>query len=67
MRLRLRVFDLQDVELDLLAGQLFQVGTNPVGLGPTPTNDDARTRGVNVHPDPVAGPLDLYIGDPSTL
>ena len=65
--LRLRVFDFEDVELDLLAGQLLQVGTDPVGLGATAADDDAGTGGVDVHPDPVAGALDLHVGDPGAL
>src|SRR5450755_2072772 len=63
----LRVLDLEDVQLDLLAGQLLQVGADAVRLGATAADDDARAGGVNVHPDPVPGPLDLDLGDAGPL
>src|ERR1700722_6967767 len=64
---RLRVFHLENVELHLLARQLLQVGPDPVGLGAAATDDDARPSGVDVHPNPVAGALDLHVGDAGAL
>ena len=65
--LRLRVLHLEDVQLDLLAGQLLQVGTDAVGLGAAAADDDARPGGVDVDADPVAGALDLHVGDAGAL
>src|SRR5580693_2768250 len=63
----LGVLDLEDVQLDLLAGQLLQVGPDAVRLSATATNDDARARRVDVHPHAVPGPLDLNLGDAGPL
>ena len=63
----LGVLDLEDVQLDLLAGELLELAADAVGLGATATDDDARTRGVDVHPDAVAGALDLDLGDAGPL
>src|SRR5579884_925605 len=65
--LGLRVFHFEDVELDLLAGQLFQVGADPVGLGAAAPDDDARTRGMDVDPNPVTRAFDLHVGDTGAL
>src|SRR5699024_4468198 len=51
LRIDLRGLDLEDVELNLLAGQLLQVGADAVGLHTTTTDDDARSRCVDVHTD----------------
>jgi hypothetical protein len=67
LRVHLGVLDLEDVQLNLLAGELLQVAPDPVGLGPAPPDDDAGTGGVDVHPDPVPGPLDLHLGDARPL
>ncbi|SBS78727.1 Folylpolyglutamate synthase (modular protein) [uncultured Mycobacterium sp.] len=67
LRDRLGVLHLEDVQLDLLAGQLLQVGADAVGLGTTTADHDARTRGVDVNADPVTGALDLHVGDAGTL
>src|ERR1700683_1779016 len=67
LRVDLGVLDLEDVQLDLLAGQLLQVAADPVGLGAPAADHDAGTRGVDVHPDPVPGPLDLYLRDAGPL
>jgi hypothetical protein len=40
----LGVLDLDDVELDLLAGQLLEIGADRVGLGTTTADDDAGAR-----------------------
>ena len=63
----LGVLDLEDVQLDLLAGQLLQLAADALGLGAVAADDDARARGVDVDPDPVAGPLDLHRGDAGAL
>src|SRR5262249_20168562 len=63
----LGVLDLEDVELDLLAGELLQVAADPVGLRAAPPDDDAGPRRVNVYPDPVPGALDLHLGDAGAL
>src|SRR5690606_20121128 len=64
---RLGVLHLEDVQLHLLAGELLQRGTDPVGLRAAAADHDARPRGVDVHPDAVAGPLDLHLGDACPL
>src|SRR3984957_4605767 len=52
----LGVLDLEDVELNLLAGQLLQVAADAVGLGSATADDDARPSGVDVDPDAVHSP-----------
>ncbi len=64
---QLGVLDLEDVQLDLLAGQLLEVAADAVGLGATATDDDAGTGGVDVNADAVAGALDLDLGDAGAL
>src|SRR6202008_2737343 len=61
------VLHLEDVQLDLLARQLLQVGADAVGLGAAATDDDARTRGVDVDANPVTGAFDLHVGDACAL
>src|SRR6478735_1776229 len=63
----LGLLHLEDVQLHLLAGELLQLATQAVGLGATATDDDAGTRGVDVHTDAVAGALDLHLGDAGAL
>ena len=65
--LRLGVLDLKDIQLHLLAGELLQVGPDAVGLGAATADHDARTRGVDVYAHPVAGALDLHVGDAGAL
>ncbi len=65
--LGLGVLDLEDVQLDLLTGQLLQVAADAIGLGAAATDDDARTRGVDVDANPVTGALDLHLGDAGPL
>ena len=67
LRVRLRVLHLEDVELHLLAGELLQLTADPVGLRAAAADDDARPGGVDVDPDPVAGALDLDLGDAGAL
>ncbi len=63
----LGVLDLEDVQLDLLGGQLLQLAADPVRLGAAAADDDARTGSVDVDPDAVAGALDLDLGDAGAL
>jgi hypothetical protein len=46
LSLGLGVLDLEDVELDLLAGELLEVGADALGLGATAADDDAPGRAV---------------------
>src|SRR6266851_1719565 len=50
-----------------LGGQLLEVAADAVSLGASAADDDARPGGVDVHPHPVPGPLDLDLGDASPL
>src|SRR4029453_12744609 len=59
----LGALDLEDVQGDLLAGHLVEVGPDAVGLGAAATDDHARPGRVDVDPHPVAGALDLHPGD----
>src|SRR5690606_13484879 len=59
----LGVLDLEDVQLDLLAGELLELAADAVGLGATATDHDARAGGVDVDADAVTGALDLHAGD----
>ncbi len=63
----LRVLHLEDVELDLLAGQLLEVAADAVGLGAPTSDDDPRAGGVDVHPQPALGPLDVDPTDSRAL
>src|ERR1039458_5527075 len=63
----LGVLHLEDVQLDLLAGELLQITADPVGLGAAAADDDAGPGGVDVNPDPVPGALDLHLGDAGPL
>src|SRR6185436_17151394 len=63
----LGALDLEDVQLDLLAGELLELTADAVGLGAAATDDDARARRVDVHADTVAGALDLDLGDAGSL
>jgi hypothetical protein len=67
LRVHLGVLDLEDVQLHLLARELLEVAADAVGLGATAADDDARTRGVDVHTDAVTGALDLHLGDTGAL
>src|SRR6188768_1747079 len=55
LRVDLGLLDLEDVQLDLLAGELLQLATQAVGLGPAATDDDAGARGVDVDTHTVTG------------
>src|SRR6266513_1021900 len=63
----LGVLHLEDVQLDLLAGQLLQVAADAVGLSAAPPDHDAGPGRVDVHPYTVPGPLDLDLGDAGPL
>src|SRR5699024_3190636 len=65
--LDLGVLDLEDVQLDLLAGELLELTADAVRLGAAAADDDARTSGVDVHPHAVPGALDLDAGDAGAL
>ena len=61
------VLHFEDVELDLLAGELLELGANALSLGATAADDDARTSGVDVHTHAVTGTLDDDTGHARTL
>ena len=61
------VLHFEDVELDLLAGELLELGANALSLSATTADDDARTSGVDVHTHAVAGTLDDDAGHARTL
>src|SRR5690606_439680 len=63
----LGVLDLEDVELNLLLGQLLKIAADAVRLGAATADDDARPGGVDVDLDTVSGPLDLDLGDAGPL
>src|SRR6266508_3015239 len=63
LRVGLGALHLEDVEGHLLVGDLVEVGADLVGLGAAAADDHARPGGVDVHPHPVAGALDLDPGD----
>src|SRR6266536_3563772 len=63
LRVGLGALDLEDVQGDLLVRDLVEVGADLVGLGAAAPDDHARPGGVDVHPHPVAGALDLDPGD----
>ena len=67
LRVDLGVLDLEDVQLDLLAGELLELAADAVGLGAAAADDDARTGGVDVDADAVTGALDLDPGDAGAL
>src|SRR6478735_1751442 len=67
LRVDLGVLDLEDVELHLLAGELLELAADAVRLGAAAADDDAGTRGVDVHPDAVTRALDLDLGDAGPL
>jgi len=59
LRLSLGVLHLEDVQLDLLLGELLEVGADALRLGTAATDHDARAGGVDVDADAVTGALDL--------
>src|SRR5262249_37015894 len=67
LRVDLGVLHLEDVQLDLLAGELLEVAADAVGLGAAAADHDARAGGVDVHPDAVTGALDLDLRDAGPL
>src|SRR5699024_10334044 len=54
-----RVFDLEDVQLNLFAGELFKFTANAFSFGTATADDNPGTSRVNVNTDTVAGALDL--------
>src|SRR5690606_23211077 len=67
LRIGLGVLDLEDVQLDLLAGELLQLAAQTLGLRPATPDDDARAGGVEIDADAIAGALDLDLGDAGAL
>src|ERR687893_803392 len=67
LRVGLGVLHLEDVQLDLLAGELLELPADAVGLRAAAADDDARPGGVDVDADPVTGALDLHLGDAGPL
>src|SRR5690606_17161356 len=65
--LGLGVLHLEDVELDLLAGELLEVRADALGLGAAATDDDTGARRVDVHADAITGALDLDLRDARTV
>ncbi len=63
----LGVLHLEDVELDLLAGELLELTADAVGFGAATSDDDARTGGVDVDADTVTGALDVDLRDAGPL
>src|SRR5690606_17714055 len=59
----LGVAHLEDVELNLLAGELLEVGADALGLGAAAADHDARAGGVDVDADAVTRALDLAVAD----
>ena len=67
LRVELRRLDLEDVQLDLLAGERLELATDAVRLGATATDDDTGTSRVDVDPNAIPRPLDLHPGDTRAL
>ena len=67
LRIGLGVLDLEDVQLDLLAGELLQLTAQTLGLRAATPDDDARAGGVEIDADAIAGALDLDLGDAGAL
>ena len=63
----LGVLHLEDVELDLLAGELLKLPTHPLGLGTVAPDDDARASSGEENGDALGATLDLDGGDTGTL
>ena len=61
------VLDFKNVQLNLFAGELFELPADAVGFSSTAADDDARARCVDVDTDAVTGALDDYIGDAGAL
>ena len=61
------VLDLEDVELNLLAGELFEVLAEAISLCATTTNDDARASGVEVNADTITRTLNVDLRDACAL
>ena len=63
----INILHFEDVELNLLRGELFQLSTNTLSFSTTTPNDDARAGSVNINADAIAGALDVDSGHASTL
>src|SRR5699024_5019817 len=67
LRIELGVLDFENVQLHLLAGQLFQVAADPIGFSAPTPDDDSRACGMDVDADAVAGALDLDTADTGSV
>src|SRR5699024_5386249 len=67
LRIGLGVLDLEDVQLDLLAGELLQLTAQPLGLRTATPDNNARAGRVEIDADAIAGALDLDPGDTGAL
>src|SRR5919198_868719 len=63
LRVRLRLADFDDVQEDLVLGELLQVLFDRLDAGAALADDDAWASGVHVHLHLVRGALDLHLGD----
>ena len=67
LSVELRLVDLEDVDEDLAAGALLDVGLELVDLGALAADDDARTRGADDETQLVARTLDFNRADAGGL
>src|SRR4051794_39221185 len=67
LRVDLGRLHLEDVEVDVLAGELLEVAADAVGLRAAAADDDARPGSVDVDVDAVTGALDLDPADAGPL
>ena len=67
LRVDLSVLHLKDIELNLLAGELFKLTANAIGFGSTTSNYNARAGSVDVNSDTVTCAFDVHLGDASAL
>ena len=63
LRVEFGLFDLDHVELNALAGQLVDMGAEPVGFRTASPDDDSRARCVNIDTKSIASPFDLDPAD----
>ena len=61
--IQLGTLDLLDIDVDLAARRLAQVVSQLVDFGALATDDDARARGIDRHPQTVSGTLDIDLAD----
>ena len=61
------VLHFEDVELHLLAGELFKIPTDAIGLSATAADDDAGASSVDINTNAITRALDLYLGNTRAL